>query len=118
MQLPSTSPNAMSGRAASAVAPNPVNSSGRLVVAASRTTPIQLRPSPVFSPSTSPYRARRTPARTMTSAVAANWTQIIGWRSACCRFAVSVAAQACSVSAGQVASYNMLVTADETRSRQ
>lgn len=31
--------------------------------------------------SESPYRARRTSARTMTSAVAANWTQIIGWRS-------------------------------------
>ena len=50
--------------------------------------------------------------------LAANWTQIIPLRSACCRFAVSVAAQTCSVSAGQVASYNMLVTADETRSRQ
>jgi hypothetical protein len=54
MQLPSTSPTAMSGSGASAVDPMPVNNSGRLVVAASRTTPIQLRPSPVFSPSTSP----------------------------------------------------------------
>ena len=54
MQLPSTSPMAMSGSGSSAVAPKPVNSSGRLVVAARRTTPIQLRPRPVFSPSTSP----------------------------------------------------------------
>ena len=53
MQLPSTSPNAMFGRAASAVAPNPVNSSGRLVVAASRTTPIS------FDPVPSSLRARR-----------------------------------------------------------
>lgn len=72
MQLPRTSPTAMSGRAASAVAPKPVNSSGRLVVAASSTTPIQLRPRPDFSPSTSPYRASRTPAKTMTVAVARN----------------------------------------------
>ena len=54
MQLPSTSPTAMSGSAASAVAPNPVKSSGRLVVAASSTRPIQLRPQPLFSPSMSP----------------------------------------------------------------
>ncbi len=54
MQLPSTSPAAMSGSDARAVAPKPVNSSGRLVVAASSTTPIQLRPSPLFSPITSP----------------------------------------------------------------
>ena len=54
MQLPSTSPMAMLGSVASAVEPMPVKSSGRLVVAASRTTPIQLRPSPDFSPRMSP----------------------------------------------------------------
>jgi hypothetical protein len=50
MQLPSTSPSAMSGSEYSAVALNPVKSSGKLVVAASSTTPIQLAPSPLFSP--------------------------------------------------------------------
>ena len=77
MQLPSTSPSAMSGRSESAVAPKPVTSSGRLVVAASNMTPIQLRPNPVFSPSTSPYLARNAPATTMTSAAATNCAQNI-----------------------------------------
>ena len=53
-QLPSTSPMAMFGTFAAVTELRPVTSSGREVTVASRTSPTQLRPSPVFSAMTSP----------------------------------------------------------------
>jgi hypothetical protein len=86
---------ALSGGAASAAAPKQVYSSGRLVVAASKTTPIPLRPRPHFFSEHVAVWPQALAGKTMTSAVAANWTEMIAWLSACCRAAVSVAAQAC-----------------------
>ena len=69
MQLPSTSPTAMSGYSPRTVAENPVNNSGRLVVAASRMLPTQVLPRPLSLPMASPWRARRAPPATMMPAV-------------------------------------------------
>jgi hypothetical protein len=53
-QLPSASPIAMFGAAASTTALPPVTSSGSEVTVASSTSPIQVPPSPVFSAIASP----------------------------------------------------------------
>jgi hypothetical protein len=75
MQLPSTSPSAMSGSPNLALAPRPVNNSGKDVVAATRIVPIHVRPIPVFSARTSPSRARKRPAVTITALSARNTNQ-------------------------------------------
>jgi len=60
MQAPRMSPTARSGTLAKAVAEIALASSGREVMVASRTRPIQARQSPVFSAIISPPRHQST----------------------------------------------------------
>ena len=61
MQLPNTSPAAMSGTLKIVAELIPVTSSGSEVTEAIRITPTHVLPSPVFSAMTSPYFEDRCP---------------------------------------------------------
>jgi hypothetical protein len=75
-QLPRRVPKAKSGEWTSTTELTEVTSSGIVVINAMRTTPIHMRPSPVFSAMTSPYRANFVPANKITARQMANWNQI------------------------------------------
>ena len=68
--LPKASPTARSGASTSVMALTPVPSSGREVAVASKTTPMNDRPKPVFSAITSADFARKFEARSMKPAAA------------------------------------------------
>jgi len=75
-QLPRRVPKARSGEWTSATELTEVTSSGMVVINAIRSTPIHIRPRPVFSAITSPYRASFVPANRITAKQTANSNQI------------------------------------------
>ena len=75
-QLPRRVPKAKSGECTSTTELTEVTSSGMVVTNAISTTPIHIRPSPVFSAITSPYRASFVPANKITARQIANLNQI------------------------------------------
>jgi len=75
-QLPRRVPKARSGEWTSATELTEVTSSGIVVTNAISTTPIHIRPNPVFSAITSPYRASFVPANKITARQMANSNQI------------------------------------------
>lgn len=77
MQAPSRSPNAKSGILTKAAAETPFASSGKEVIIARRTTPIQAWDNPVFSAMTSPYLVSFDPAMKMIAAQMINFSQTI-----------------------------------------
>jgi hypothetical protein len=72
---PKRSPRVKSGFPTKATELMPVASSGKEVIAARRTTPTQIRPSPVFPAMASPYLESFVPATSITARQIANFTQ-------------------------------------------
>jgi len=74
-QLPKRVPTARSGERTRATELTPVTSSGMEVIAARSNSPIQIRPTPVFSPIASPYRTAFVPANRMMTRHRTNLSQ-------------------------------------------